>query len=168
MISGSEFVDGEDFDDSEEKRILNCLNHQNIRFTSGRKNKNSTSFDFLLSLVLSELSPSSRLLLSRLIILIMQKMLIHLSQTITGKLIMTRQFSLKLIKILKITNLVLDFLNCSLSGLLLLDLEPEELDLFRLLERLFLSLSRSLSLSLERGLSFLLFSKLLLRDLCLR
>ena len=65
------------------------------------------------------------------------------------------------------SHLVLDFL-CSLSGLLLLDLDPEELDRLRLLERLFLSLSRSLSLSLLRGLSFLLFSWLLLRDLRFR
>ena len=54
----------------------------------------------------------------------------------------------------------------SLSGLLLLDFDPEELDRLRLLASFFLSLS--LSLSLLRGLSFLFFSLLWLRDLRLR
>ena len=54
------------------------------------------------------------------------------------------------------------------SGLLLFDREPEEVERLRLLERLFLSLSLSLSLSLLRGLSFFLFSWLLLRDLRFR
>lgn len=66
--------------------------------------------------------------------------------------------------ILTSTNLLLDFF-CSLSGLLLFDLAPGELERSRLLERFFLSFPLSLSLSLLRGLSFFDFlSALLLRE----